>query len=238
MIQEKNCKAKTKAKDYQNACGTLTNVSSLKYGLCPSCYWDWMHTSENGKIHKEKQFIPKTKKISDRNRKQILKESKINLLTPDKYRSKYLQPTINKIARLIDFGQSCIATDNFGKMNGGHYRSVGSNRTIALNLHNIHIQSFESNVFRGGDDKNYKDGLIDRYGLRYFEFVDRLRQHKPINLSLEDMKTIQSKALVIVKDLENNQRQSNPEQRIMLRNIVNLELNVYDNEFSVYKLLK
>lgn len=238
MITQKNCKAKTKARDYQNACGTLTDVKYLKYGLCSSCYWDWMHTTENGKIHKEKQFIPQTKKVSERNRKALEKEKKINLLTPDKYRAKYLQPTINKIARLIDYGQSCIATDNFGKMNGGHYRSVGSNRTIALNLHNIHIQSFESNTFRGGDDKNYKDGLIDRYGLRYFEFVDNLRQHKPLKLSLEDMKELQSKALIICNNIDKTKEVLDPETRIQLRNLVNKELGVYDNEFSTFKILE
>jgi len=55
---------------------------------------------------------------------------------------KELQPLINKIARLIDYGQPCIATGSFnGKMNGGHRIAVGANETIRFNLHNIHIQS-------------------------------------------------------------------------------------------------
>lgn len=235
MIKTKKCKAETKAKGY-DSCGKDTDVKYRKFGLCPSCFWDWMHTDENGKIHYQKQFLPKTKKVFERNLKEIEKEKKIKIITPDKYRSKYLQPEINKAARLIDYGQSCIATDNFGKMNGGHYRSVGSNRTIALNLHNIHIQSFESNTFRGGDDKNYKDGLIDRYGIKYFEFVDSLRQHRVLKLTVDEMIAIRKKIMTINIDLERDKKILQPKERIYLRNMINIELGIYDKEYQSFSI--
>ena len=216
-------------------CGKPTDIKLRKYGACPTCRYEWMTTTELGKITYAKQFIPKVYNKLKSNAIKENREQKINLLSPDKYRAKHLQPTINKTARLIDFGCSCIATDNFGKMNGGHYRSVGSNRTIALNLHNIHIQSYESNVFRGGDDKNYADGLKDRYGIGYFEFVDGLRRQKPLHLTLNDMKELNAKCKSINLRLEKNQRQRSAEERINLRNEVNQELGIYQTEFSIYK---
>ena len=234
MIQEKKCKPQGQMKGIEG-CGRLTDVRYIKYGACSNCYWNWMQENENGKVHYQKQFLPQAKAKVKKNERDQKREQKINLLTADQYRSKYLQPTINKTARLIDFGCSCIATDNFGKMNGGHYRSVGSNRTIALNLHNIHIQSFQSNTFRGGDDKNYKDGLIDRYGIEYFDFVDALRQQKPLHLTLDDMKELNVKAKAINLTLEKQQTERIPEERINLRNQVNKDLGIYDEQFSTFK---
>ena len=42
--------------------------------------------------------------------KQKKQESKVKILSADGYRKAYIQPKINEIARLIDFGQPCIAT--------------------------------------------------------------------------------------------------------------------------------
>ncbi|MGB0896861.1 MAG: recombination protein NinG [Flavobacteriaceae bacterium] len=231
----KNCKGINRAKEHQ---GCNTETLNRKFGLCPSCLYDWMTTTENGKIYYQKQFLPKTKIASNKNRKRLIKEKKISIMTADNYRKSYVQPLINKIARLIDFGHPCIATGNFGKMNGGHYRSVGSNRTLALNLHNIHIQSFESNVFRGGDDKNYQDGLKDLYGLEYFDFVDGLRKQKPINLSKDDLKRIKEIAQQICNKLDKNNFIRSVEDRIIARNAVNRELGIYDLEYSIYELPK
>ncbi len=75
-----------------------------------------------------------------------------------------------------------MATGNFeGKMAGGHYTSVGSNRTICLNIHNIFIQSFASNSWNGGDDKRYREGLINTFGEDYLDFVESLKRHKPLH---------------------------------------------------------
>lgn len=229
----KPCKGINKAKHFEG-CGKPSNYR--RFGLCPSCLWEWMCTDENGKIWKEKQFIPQVARKQKQLDREKTQEAKRELMSPDKYRAKYVQPLINKIARLIDNGHPCIATGNFGKMNGGHYRSVGSNRTLALNLHNIHIQSFESNVFRGGDDKNYQDGLKDLYGNDYFDYVDSLRQHRPINLSKTELIEIKKKAQSIVNKLERINFVRTPEDRILARNGINRELGIYDLEYSIYQI--
>ena len=41
MIEAKKCKGHGKAKGF-DACGTLTRVDRLRYGLCGDCYIKWL----------------------------------------------------------------------------------------------------------------------------------------------------------------------------------------------------
>lgn len=162
------------------------------------------------------------------------KQLTIDMMSDDKYRSKVLQPVINEIARLIDFGQPCIATENYGKENGGHYISVGANRTICINLHNIHIQSFESNHWKSGDTLKYQGGIRRVYGEEYLAFMDGLQKHPPIQLRKNQMIEIYENACKIRLKLRKNEKIRSPKERIELRNQTNLELGVYQEEFCVF----
>jgi len=229
--KEKPCKGTGKAKGL--GCGKLTKYRVYELGKMCGCYSNFLLNTEQGKILLQKARLIGTKKVNTI-QKQKTKEQKISLLTPDKYRSSILQPNINKVARLIDYGCTCIATDNFGKMAGGHRISVGANRTTAFNLHNIHIQSFASNSFKGGDNLKYNIGIKERYGIDYLNFLDSLHLTPPIKLSVKEMQEINIKALKIIKELERDLIQKESKQRIELRNKYNLELGIYDKEFSVY----
>jgi len=162
------------------------------------------------------------------------KKMTIDIMSDDKYRSSVLQPVINEIARLIDFGQPCIATENYGKENGGHYISVGANRTICLHLHNIHIQSFESNHWKSGDTLKYQGGIRKVYGEDYLAFMDGLQKHPPIQLRKKEMIELYEKACKIRLKLRKNQEIRTPKQRIELRNQINLELGIYEEEYCVF----
>mgnify|MGYP003539733037 FL=1 len=131
----------------------------------------------------------KASRLKEQKRTSVEQKKKmtIDIMSDDKYRSSVLQPVINEIARLIDFGQPCIATENYGKENGGHYISVGANRTICINLHNIHIQSFESNHWKSGDTLKYQGGIRKVYGEDYLAFMDGLQKHQPNQLRRKEM---------------------------------------------------
>lgn len=234
--KEKPCKGTGDAKG--RGCGALTFHRVYGLGKMCGCYSDWLLNTAKGK-QKLAKSITSGKSIVEKEIKkkesEVKANQKIAILTPDKYRAKYLQPIINEIARLIDYGQSCIASDCFGKMNGGHYISVGSNRTTALNLHNIHIQSFESNHHKSGDQIRYRLGVIDRYGNNYFKFIESLQQHKPLHLSTSEMVEIASLASKIRSDLKRNLEQKTAYERIELRNKINLELGIYDQNFCEFK---
>ena len=144
-MKKKKCNGNYRVNKYAG-CGKMFDSRTLKFGLCRSCLFDWSYNTDEGKIWFEKQK-PISENIIAKENNKSKQESLIQLMKPDQYRATYLQPKINEISRLIDFGQPCIATGNTkGKMNGGHYISVGANRTLSLNLHNIHLQSEHSNT--------------------------------------------------------------------------------------------
>lgn len=181
----------------------------------------------------EKSKLKREKEVKRKNTEEK-KKMTVDIMSDDKYRSSVLQPVINEIARLIDFGQPCIATENYGKENGGHYISVGSNRTICLNLHNIHIQSFESNHWKSGDTLKYQGGIRKVYGEDYLEFMDSLQKHPPIQLRKHQMIEIYENACKIRLKLRKNEKLRSPRERIELRNQINLELGIYQEEYCIY----
>lgn len=235
-IKPKPCNGTGLAKGY--GCGHKTIHRIYGLGKMCGCYSNWLLNSEAGKLKLQKATDLGRKKVERDNSKKSSEEKKrmkTELMSPDKYRSEVVQPIINEISRIIDYGNPCIATGNYGKMNGGHYISVGANRTTALNLHNIHIQSFESNHFKSGDPIRYKQGLIDRYGIAYFEFVEFLQRHKPLHLTKGDLIEIALKASSIRLQLKRDECQKTTHERIELRNEINLQLGIYDLEFCEYK---
>jgi len=238
-IKEKPCVGTGLAKGL--GCGHKTKHRVYGLGKMCGCYSNWLLNTENGKIKMEKSIIYAKVKVQKENKIEQNKKyakTKIELMSPDKYRAEHLQPIINEIARIIDYGQSCIATGDFGKMNGGHYISVGANRTTALNLHNIHIQSFASNHHKSGDPIKYRLGLIERYGNDYFEYVEFIQRHKALHLTKGDMIEIALKASFIRSELKRNEETKTPYERIELRNEVNLKLGIYDPEFCDFYFKK
>jgi hypothetical protein len=208
-----------------HGCGkpTLQRV----YGLCQSCYRDWLLNSPEGKKKMERSCLKAHKKV-EMEEKQELKQMKVEIMSCDEYRAKIVQPIFNEIARLIDYDQPCIATGYYtGKMNGGHYHSVGSNRTTALNLHNIHIQSEQSNSHKGGDNIKYREGLRKVYGQEYLDYVEGLKAIKPIHLSKDDLIEIASHARQIRNELKKNLVERMPEERIKLREEINQKIGIY-----------
>ena len=178
--------------------------------------------------------IMEWKSIQEEKAWQKRKENlKFDNYSSDGYRSKVIQPLVNEIARLIDFGQPCIASGRYtGKMAGGHWVSCGSNRSTSLNLHNIHVQSFESNSFKSGDESNYRLGIIKTYGKEYFEFMDGLIYTKGIDLSKERLSELKPIITQIRNDLKRESKKYSPQERIELRNEVNEKIGIYSEIFT------
>ena len=147
--------------------------------------------------------------------------------TPE-IKKKELQPLINKIARLIDYQQPCIATGSFeGKQNGGHYISVGSNATIRFNLHNIHVQSEHSNSFKSGDTIRYQDGIVKVYGQEYLDYMNSLKGTPVLKLTKEQINEAIVVCKAIIKELEGDLIVRTPSERIELRQKLNEKIGFY-----------
>jgi hypothetical protein len=198
--------------------------------LSPFCLYHLRCHQAIKHIHKERSFNVKSKAIEKRQNQKEKKENKIDLMGVDKYRAEVLQPIFNEIVRLIDYQCPCIATGLYdGKMNGGHFHSVNSNRTIALNLHNIHNQSYHSNgPTGGGDNIRYRQGIVRTYGQEYMDLMDSLGRIQPIHLTKWEMVEIKEKASVIRLELKANLKYRTPEERIALREAINQKIGIYE----------
>lgn len=162
---------------------------------------------------------------------------KVSDMTMLEYWTEFIQPVVNKIARLVDNGQPCIASKlSTGKRNGGHYHSTASNKTISLNLHNIHIQMEQSNNHQGGDSVKYRHGLIDIYGQQYTDYIDMfLMQCPTLNLTKDDLIELKPRLTSIARRLEKLDMIYPAKVRMRLRDEINEEINIYQGEFASFK---
>lgn len=231
-MEKKNCKGKGLAKGY--GCQKLDYISPMNKGLCLSCWKLWLTKTEEGNNHFHKIFLKVSKQIKYEKAKQKTKGLR-ELMSVDAYRAKILQPVINEIARLIDHEQPCIATNRTsGKMAGGHRKSVGTNRGIALNLHNIHKQCFESNGYKGGDERNYDAGIVANYGNDYLDFLISIENYTA-KFHKHELEQAFEKAKEFRKRLKKDLKKISPKERIELRNQANDYIGLYPSTMN-YKI--
>ena len=145
-----------------------------------------------------------------------------------------LQTKIQLISRLIDKGLKCLARNQGGQMHGGHVFAKGGNSTMALNLHNIHRQSAQSNKWLN-DDGLLREKLALEYGNDYYEFISGLRKHRKLEISNKQFHELYKLSLSIVLMLEKKELEYSLIERIQLRNEINLQFSIYDNEYCVFK---
>lgn len=198
-------------------CGTEFEKKTIAHVVC--CY------NPCGVLFMASQNDKRIKKEWGKEKKELKEKIK----THSDYK-KELQTLVNKIARIIDYGQPCIATGKLeGKRNGGHFIAVGSNDTIRFNLHNIHIQSEYSNTYKGGDNFKYCEGIERIYGIDYLERIKSLKSTLPIKLSIDELKLKIRLAKEIIKDIDIDYVWSNPKDRIEQREKFNNVLGIYSS---------
>jgi hypothetical protein len=83
------------------------------------------------------------------------------------------QERINREVRERDSDKSCISCGKFAILEAGHYIAVSKSKKLRYDKRNIHGQCGYCNRFLYGNYKQYRIGLINRYGI---EFVENLEQ--------------------------------------------------------------
>jgi len=159
-------------------------------------------------------------------KKRVLKDNTTNWKVK-------LQDEVCKIARLIDKDLLCLARNKGGQIHGGHIYSRGSNQSIRYNLHNIHRQNAQSNHFQN-DDGLLREGLINEYGQNYMDFISQLRRTPELRYDTLEFKERYLKARKIVLRLSKLNLTYTINERIAIRNKINLELDIYDKEYCFY----
>ncbi len=116
-----------------------------------------------------------------------------------------LQKAINKIARLLDENETCLARpfEESNNYDAGHIFSVGAHPSLRYHLWNIHKQSVKSNKYLGGEQVLMLQGIENRYGAKIREYVESLPARYPVLKLTIDEKIEKLKiANKIIKELE------------------------------------
>jgi len=227
-IKEKKCKGQNKAINF-DGCGGLVLVRT--YGLCSKCYDSWLKTTPEGKEQLYKHALKHVTNIRKIKTEQKTKNKEL-LKTRSDWQ-KDVQVKINKIIRLIDHGQKCIASGKHSAINdAGHYYGRLAHPTLAFHAHNIFQQSRHSNSYKGGDDKRYREGLIDTFGVEYLDWIESLPAHPLIKLNVNDLKDLNGRLNDYIKTVDKVLR--SPNERVTERNRLNEYLGIYQKDLCSY----
>lgn len=142
---------------------------------------------------------------------------------------KLLETQINAICRLLDYNVPCISCDGTTTPQAGHYHSVQKNGSIRFNLFNVHIQDYNCNCAKGGNQHAYDLGLIKMYGKEYWEYVkfELPQQYPVLKITKPEILEAITKAKELVKALKKANISYSLEQRKRLRGEYNAFIGIY-----------
>lgn len=209
-------------------CKNCGNPFIPKYSSLEKYCWEW-----DCRIKDAREKVAKKKQAEKKQADKIWKIKKAELTDNTTNWQARLQVEINKIVRLIDKGLPCLARKKGGKMHAGHVFSRGSNIPIRYNLHNIHRQNAQSNHFQN-DDGLLREGLVDEYGQEYMNFISELRRTPVLKYKDFEYEEFTKNAREIVKDLAKRDLKYSLEDRIKLRNEINIQMEIYPKEFCSF----
>ena len=143
-----------------------------------------------------------------------------------------LQRIINALARWIDTGHPCISSGRTnGKMNGGHYWAVGSNRHIRFHLMNIFIQSESDNNYKSGNISEYREGIIKTFGeavlIEIEELKNKYQSTKLEAFEADEKVTIARSLLKQIKAIIAEKKQLTNDERLYYRQLFNKKIGIY-----------
>lgn len=143
-----------------------------------------------------------------------------------------LQICINKIVRLIDKGHPCISSNaSYGTytVHAGHFYSVGSNGSIRFNLLNIYAQSNADNIYKSGNQTQYRLNLVKLFGDDLINEIEGLTAKYPLfKPTKQEMIGYIQKARAIMLRLERDNKIYSTSERIELRKNFNNEIGIYE----------
>jgi hypothetical protein len=106
------------------SCGKESNYR--KFGICPSCLFDWMQNDERGKIYYQTQFKPKVKKKVkiDKDKAFRIKKREFNegnaMSNADIYFSRYIRLKHSKDGKCTCY--TCGDLKPIKEVDNGHYQ--------------------------------------------------------------------------------------------------------------------
>jgi len=187
----KPCKSIGKANGF-NGCGKPTQYRT--FGLCASCYYEFLTTDERGKIIYAKSFLPKVSKKTEQRKAEETKTAREKLKTLSQYEAE-AKTAFQKFIRIRDKDLPCISCGN-SKTNdwaGGHYFAAGIYSGLMFDERNCHKQcNTNCNKYLSGNLLEYRRGIILRFGQDFISQLEidanLLRNRKYTKQELIDIK--------------------------------------------------
>ncbi len=166
QLKPKKCKAE--------GCGeTFSPWSSLQKVCSPMCAIAFANQEAARKYRAETREMKRKFNETDRT-----------------YQTKKAREACHRYILKRDEREGCISCGiETGKMEAGHYKTVGHAPELRFTEDNIHKQCSQCNNFKSGNIPGYRVGLVKKIGEARVAHLER--SHPPQNLTIEDLKDIQ-----------------------------------------------
>lgn len=188
----KPCKGVGKAISVKG-CGTVTLWR--RYGLCADCLADFLFGTDAGKLLMQKSIMPKAKTATNKVKKEERKKLKEKLKTLSQYKAE-AKKSFQKFIRLRDSEQPCISCNTYSSdiWDGGHYKKAELYSGVVFDERNTSKQCRYCNRFLGGNESNYRAGLVKRFGEEYVleleSYANETKNKKYTKQELIDIKKL------------------------------------------------
>ena len=153
-------------------------------------------------IEKNRITLEKKQAKERKEKRDVLRDK---LKTISQYKQEAKTP-FQKYIRMRDEGKPCIScgvvTD---KVDGGHYKKAELYYGVIFDERNCHAQCRKCNRYLGGNEANYRAGLINRYGVVFVESLEKKAiETKDFMHTKEHLIEIKNKYQQKIKNNENN----------------------------------
>ena len=177
----------------KKACRVCKNSFTPTRAIQPACNLECSLKYADRVLAQSKVKLAKEEKAQDRARKAAMK--------PRSQWLKEAQEAFNAFVRKQDEFRGCISCGtNNGKMNAGHYRSVGANPELRFEPLNVHKQCERCNTYLHGNLLGYRAGLKGRISEESLEWLEG--PHPAKHYSIDDLKAIKTKYRALARQLE------------------------------------
>lgn len=150
--------------------------------------------------------IEHSKKLKELKEQREWKAEKAILRDKLKTLSQYeaeAKKSFQKYIRMRDEKQPCISCgiENTELWDGGHFKKAEIYSGVIFDESNCHKQCRKCNRFLGGNELNYRAGLIQRYGVEYTDQIEE-RANKTRNYKFAKCELIAKKLKydILIKD--------------------------------------
>lgn len=198
----KKCKGIGKAISVKG-CGEM--YLHRTYGLCSNCLADFLFGTDCGQLILRSKVIPKAKEKVKKESKAKDKVARDKLKTLSQYEAE-AKKSFQKFIRLRDANENCIScgTNHSDIWDGGHFKKAEIYSGVIFDEQNCRKQCAKCNRFLGGNELNYRSGLITRIGEEsVLELEKRASDSRQYKFTKDELISIKKKYDLKIKELSN-----------------------------------